>query len=251
MKTVQVFLAVLSATFLVVPPLTAQRLEKSDKLIGMVIADSHDQRVGKVSELAVDLTAGRIAVVLVDTGGYLTSNHRIVAVPPELLSLDDLSEELFLNADLDAFDAAPALDLSVWNNSMPPASVIDVYKRFHVQPYPNPGYVQRSARIVGLPVNDPQKDRLGSIQCLIVSLPGGQIPDVMIGSSQSLGLKNQWTAVPPQAFICDIENKSTTLETTKQAFRDAPHFKASEWRNFINSDITAVKVTQIRELTDD
>jgi hypothetical protein len=239
MKMNGILWATLSATLLVTLPSGAQRLEKAEKIVGLTVTDSRNQHVGKVRELAVDMQAGRIAEVLVDTGGFLTSNHRVVAVPPELFSFADFNGELLLNADLDAFDGAPIFDMSTWADSTRSAGVIDAYKRFHVQPYRGLSHLEQAGRIIGLAVRNPRNQHLGTIETLVVSLPGGQIPDVMIGSPTFLGLKDEWTAVPPQAFLFDIGQNALILETTGEAFKNAPHFKASDWKEAVNGSLNA------------
>jgi len=93
-------------------PETFNHLEKAGDVIGMMITDSTKQEVGKVTELAIDWQAARVAEVLVDTGGYLTTHQRIAAVPPEVLNFDESGKQLRLKADVDDFDNAPECDLA-------------------------------------------------------------------------------------------------------------------------------------------
>src|ERR1700744_773764 len=111
---------------------TYNNLEKADAVIGLVITDSPHQKVGKVKYLAVDLQAGRIAEVIIDTGGYLTTHSRLAAIPPQTLEFNSGSDGLRMTADLDAFDGAPVFDLAHWSDATTPGGVTDVYKRFHV-----------------------------------------------------------------------------------------------------------------------
>ena len=158
MKAIRNLLVALVTTLSVTLHLTAQpsgtaafnSLEKAGKIIGMIITDSRDQHVGRVNDLAIDWQAERVAEVLVDTGGYLTTHRRIVAVPPECFTLADSSSELHMNADLEAFDNAPEFNNSIWMDSPDSSSVTDVYKRFHVQPYPHISKLERAGRIIGL-----------------------------------------------------------------------------------------------------
>lgn len=234
MKKTSILAVALTLGFMASLPGFAQRVEKADSVIGMVVTDAHNQRVGKVSELGVDLGAGRLAAILVDTGGYLTSNHRIVAVPPEAFVLAGENGGVYLNTDLDAFDNAPEFDMSAWTESMRPESLIDLYKRFHIEPYRGIGPVQRAGKLLGMTVRTEGNYRLGTVATIAVSLPNGQIPQVMIGSSAALGLKDLWTAVPPQAFIYNpARDDGLILGTTSEAFKNAPHFKPAGWRSAV------------------
>jgi hypothetical protein len=214
------------------------RLEEADKIVGRVLTDSHNQPVGKVYELAVDWTAGRVAEVFVDTGGYLTSHRRIVAIPPECLNVLPVGNGLQFTGAIDPFESAPEIDMSAWNGVGLGPNVIDMYKRFNLQPYGNPGRLERSGKIMGLPIQNPRNERLARVEAIIVALPGGAIPDVIISSTGGSGLKGgELTAIAPQAFVMEAKGEMLILDTTGQALHHAPHFKASEWRNAISGSI--------------
>jgi sporulation protein YlmC with PRC-barrel domain len=211
-------------------------LEKAGKIIGMVITDSRNQPVGKVNNLAVDLQEGRIAEVLVNTGGFLTAKQRIIAVPPESFMLTHSNEKLRLNADIDTFDNAPAFDISTWDLSTTSSSVADVYHRFHAQPYPHMGRLEPAGKIMDLTARNAACQRMGKVEDLMVSLPSGRIPEVIIASTGFFGIKkNELTAVPPQVFLYDPDYNALLLDTTKKALRHAPHFKPGDWRYGVNN----------------
>jgi sporulation protein YlmC with PRC-barrel domain len=212
MKTNCALLGILIATWSVGMSVMAQQsdtaalnhFEKAGNILGMIITDSRDQRVGRVKELAIDWQAGRVAEVIVDTGGYLTSRQRI-------------------------FDNAPEFAMSMFDDATPAASVNDVYERFHIQPYSPIGPLKRAAKIEGLSFRN-RAERLGKVDDLVVELPSGNIPEVIIASSSVSGSKAKLTAVAPEAFLFNPDNDSLMLETTRLALNNAPHFKAGEWR---------------------
>jgi sporulation protein YlmC with PRC-barrel domain len=246
MKLHRSFLFALVAMLPATLQLTAQpsgtvafnHLEKADALIGMVITDSHNQHAGKVSDLAIDWQAGRIAEVLVDTGGFLTTKQRIVAVPPESFVPAESDQELRMNADLDAFDNAPAFDMAAWNDLTIASSVRDVYARFHVQPYRPVGSLVRTGKILGLVIRNQQNQRLAKVESLVVDLPGGRMRVVIISSTGFLGMKDELSAVPPEAFYFDPEYDALVLATSKEALKNAPHFKPGDWRNAVNESMS-------------
>jgi len=246
MKTNQIFLIALVATLSAAAQGQAQNsgsmafknLDKAGNIIGMVITDSRNQRVGKVKDLAVDMQGGSVAEVLVDTGGFLTSKQRIIAVPPQSLNFANSGQGLRLSADIDTFDNAPEFGISSWDLSTASSSVMDVYRRFHVQPNSNLGELAPASKIVGQVAENEWTQRMGKVQDLVVDLPSGQMPVVIIASSGFLGIKGPLTAVPPQAFLYDAEYNILILDTTKKALRNAPHFKANEWRYGVNNSLS-------------
>jgi hypothetical protein len=149
--------------------------------------------------------------------------------------LTDSHEELRMNADIDTFDNAPEFDISTWRLSTASSSVADVYLRFHAQLHPHMGYLERADKIMGLTARNEWNQRMGKVKDLMVDLPGGQIPEVIIASTGFFGIKDELTAVPPQAFLYNPDYNALLLDTTKKALRNAPHFKPDDWRYGVNN----------------
>jgi hypothetical protein len=207
---------------------TYNHLEKADVIAGMSVVDSRDQHVGKVVDVAIDWEAGRVAEMLVDTGGFLTSHSRVVAVPPQCFNFGVNSNELRMTADLDAFDSAPEFNISEWNDATVGGQVTDVYKRFHVLTYNKIGRLERGEKLTGLPVRNQHNERLAKVDFLAVDLPSGVVPDVILTTFGTL------TAAPPEAFYFEPDYDALVLDVTKEALKKAPHFKEDEWRSAIN-----------------
>lgn len=218
-------------------PSALSKLEEAGKIIGQVVVDTQNQKVGRVKELAVDWQAGRVVEILIDTGGFLTSHGRIVAIPPETLAAMESGDGLRMTGDVDEFENAPEFDQSRWKDTTGAAAVADVYERFHVHPYGQVTTLEPSSKIVGLAIRNQHNQRLGKVETLVVKLPGGTIPDVIVASKGFLG-GGKLTAVPPQAFYFAPEYNAMILDTTREALRDAPHFRADDWRTGINKPIS-------------
>ena len=218
-------------------PTALNHLEKVDAIIGMTVTDLQNQRIGRVEELAIDWQAGRIAEVLVDTGGFLTSKRRIVAVPTEFLTTADSGGELRMNADIDAFDSAPAFDISAWMESTTTSMVADVYKRFHSQSDPGAGALVRAGKLMGVVVRNSRNERLARVESMVVALPCGRLPEVILVSAGFFGTRGEVTAVAPQAFYFEPGDNALILDTSKEALKKAMHFKPGDWRNTVNNPI--------------
>lgn len=216
----------------------SDHLEKAETVIGMKITD-RNQTVGKVREMAIDWNNARIAEVIVDTGGFITSRQRIIALPPQTLTLSQTGGELRMNGDIDAFENAPEFDASAWNDSTSAESVMDLYNRFHIRPYDHIGALTPSGKILDLTIRNTRNERLGKLNDLVVSLPEGDISFVIVASKGMFARNNSMTAVPPQAFYFSPEDRAIILDTTKEALKNAPHFKSDDWRNGINRFMNA------------
>jgi sporulation protein YlmC with PRC-barrel domain len=238
------------------------KLEKANKIIGMEIKDAQDQRLGKVEDLAVDLKNGRIVEVIVGTGGVLGVDEQLKAVPPGQFTCDPDKKALDLNVDKARFTEAPSFKRSEWRAE--PANVTEVYSYYGVQPYfmkgdvqtetvtpTHPaeaqkaamankpcylGKVQRASKLIGSSVHNMQNERIGKVENLTVDLRGGRVVEVVLASGGFLGMGDELSAVPPQAFHMETEPAGLSLDTTKEALANAPHFKSSDWSSVNNPD---------------
>jgi len=207
-----------------------KNLEKADEIIGMAVADPQEHKLGKVKDLAIDMQDGRVAEVIIGSGGFAGLDEKMIAVPPEALIHANAGKGLQLN-DADAFRTAPSFKMSHWNAAASATEVADVYERFHVTPHGGAGELVRADKIMGLTARNPQNERLGKVENLVVDLSAGRVVEVMIASGRYLGIKEELSAVPPQAFRYQPEKALLTLDTTKETLKYAPHFKPGDWRN--------------------
>ena len=241
------------------------KLEKADKIIDMEVKDSGDQKLGKVKDLAVDLGNGRIVEVIVGTGVLPGADERFVAVPPQQFTCDAAAKALQLNVDQTQFNNAPAFSLSNWMANVDETNVLEVYHYYGTQPYftnessakaaATPahaaealvqdaaranvtpcylGEVRRATKLIGARVRNLQGEKIGKAENLMVDLPGGRVVEVVVASGGFLGMGGELSGVPPQSFHTGAEPDALVLDTTKEAFASAPHFKAAEWSSVNN-----------------
>jgi hyperosmotically inducible periplasmic protein len=87
---------------------------KASDIIGRKVKNSHDEKLGKVEDLALDLESGRIVQVILATGGFLGIADTLTAVPPEAFQCDGADKVLRLEADKEKLKAAPKFETSKW-----------------------------------------------------------------------------------------------------------------------------------------
>ncbi len=76
------------------------------------IRNLQGDRLGRISDVTVDLVHGRIVEVFVVSGDVLGMGGKVVSVPPTALITDDVNEVYFLNVTPAVFEAAPEIDPS-------------------------------------------------------------------------------------------------------------------------------------------
>lgn len=98
------------------------------------------------------------------------------------------------------------------------------------------GYVQKESKLVGAPVNNLQAEKIGKVNNFIVDLPAGRIVAVIVSSGGYLGMDDELSAVPPTALKLSPDRDTLQLDTSKEMLANSPHFKASEWPDFNQSN---------------
>jgi len=110
-------------------------LQKGSKLIGMNVKNLQDEKLGKVDNLIVDLQAGRLATVIISSGGFLGMGDELSAVPPAALRYGTERDAILLDTTKDALAKAPHFKSSQWPDLSEPGYAEGVYRAYNVEPY--------------------------------------------------------------------------------------------------------------------
>ncbi|MGA2181125.1 MAG: PRC-barrel domain-containing protein [Verrucomicrobiota bacterium] len=94
------------------------------------------------------------------------------------------------------------------------------------------GYVQKAGKLMGTPVKNPQDEKLGKVENLMVDLSAGRIVAVIISSGGYIGLGDELSAVPPTALRFNGQHDTLQLDASREMLANSPHFKASQWPDF-------------------
>jgi sporulation protein YlmC with PRC-barrel domain len=94
------------------------------------------------------------------------------------------------------------------------------------------GQVQKASKIMGTTVNNLHNEKLGEVENILLDLSSGRIVALVISSGGFLGIGDELSAVPPTALRFSTDRETLQLDTTKEAFSSAPHFKSNQWPDF-------------------
>jgi hyperosmotically inducible protein len=239
---------------------------KASQIIGREVRDVNNHKIGKVRDLAFDLSNNRIVEVIVATGGFMGIKATDTAVPPGEFFWDADSKKLVCQLDQEQLRAAPAFDVAHWEDSVTSDRVMAIYHRYNIAPYfidakvqtttPNEtkgatqllgvsrtvplGYIVSANKVIGAPVRNPMDERVGKVDNAIVDLNGGRLMVLIVSTGNYLGMGHEVSAIPPQAFRYDADQKALQLSTTREALRTAPHYKANEWPAIADSQNVAI-----------
>jgi sporulation protein YlmC with PRC-barrel domain len=110
-------------------------VQKASKLMGTTVKNLQDEKLGKVENFAVDLSAGRVIAVIVSSGGFLGMGDELSAVPPTALRFNTERDILQLDASKEALSSAPHFKSNEWPDLGQPAYADGVYRAYRVEPY--------------------------------------------------------------------------------------------------------------------
>ncbi len=226
---------------------------KASEIIGKEVDNSQNEKLGKVSDLVLDVEAGRVALVVVNSGGVLGVGAKSIAVPPRAFTLDAPRKTLRLDVDKEKFKAAPEFDMSKWETGAS-NQLAEVYRYYGHEPYfnsatattatrldtnraiPPLGHAEKASKVIGMNVVNKENKKCGDVDNLIVDLPAGRILHVIVSSGGFLGVGDALNAVPPSRFHYAANRDALQVDLTKEDLTRAPNFKSSDWPDFTDVD---------------
>lgn len=104
----------------------------ADSITGDEVCNLKNEKLGKVQNIMLDLTEGKIRYAVLSSGGFLGLGDRLYAVPWKALKLDKENQRFLLDVDLERLKNAPGFDKEKWPNMADPtwnASIESYYIR--------------------------------------------------------------------------------------------------------------------------
>jgi sporulation protein YlmC with PRC-barrel domain len=208
------------------------------------VRNNQNEVLGQVKDLGVDLINGRIVEVLIVSDSSLGVANKIVAVPPLALVADTAGLIYRLNVSTETFKAAAGIDFAKWTDYGRSDRIADTYKLFGQDPYflqegdvaaksdERPkvmlGYVERSSKVMDLPVANLQGHEFGKVWSLNLSIPTGRILNVVILAPGNFKTKS---IVPAMALAFNDKRDGLILDETKEEYADEPRYVITEAAN--------------------
>jgi sporulation protein YlmC with PRC-barrel domain len=229
-------------------------LKEASQLMGSRVNNSSGKILGHIHELAINLPQGEITTVIVATGGILGVGERLVALPPQTLSLG-VENEVNADVDIERWSNAPDFDPEEWNLSTHPDRVAANARYFNVQPrtpyrapttHPshetslNPPQqtpsvpaadAVRASELIGTTVLGETGETIGDVEDLIVDLSWGRVAQVIVSSGGFLGIGEELSAIPPVLFVRNPGVDHLELKANKALLTSAPRFKIGQWKD--------------------
>ncbi|HSI08278.1 MAG TPA: PRC-barrel domain-containing protein [Rariglobus sp.] len=207
----------------------------------ITVENLEGKHLGRIKDIVIDLDNGRIVEVLVRSGGFMGVGGRIIAVPPSAFTTHPANKTYKIDVTEGAFKAAPAVDVGNWADAGRSDRVAAAYRYFGSEPYfaengartndvdGHPkvalGYVERSNKILRLPVRNKQNDKLGSVSSVGFDVSSGRVLNVTI---KAPGFYNERSVVPAMALRFNAVRDGLVLDDTIDEFAAEPRVERSD-----------------------
>lgn len=104
-------------------------------LIHDKVVNLSGQYVGKIEELMVDVTTGRVAYAVLSHGGILGIGSKLFALPWSALTVDETKKRFVINVTREVLDRMPGFDKEHWPDLNDLEYATGVYRQWGATPY--------------------------------------------------------------------------------------------------------------------
>ncbi|HUR45345.1 MAG TPA: PRC-barrel domain-containing protein [Candidatus Saccharimonadales bacterium] len=105
-------------------------VNKASKLVGMEVRNKQDEKIGKLSDLVIDLKTGKVAYGVLSSGGTLGAGGKTIAVPLQAITVEKGKKSLLLDMDKQQLKDAPGFSKNEW----PPMNAAETGKTVGLAP---------------------------------------------------------------------------------------------------------------------
>ena len=95
-------------------PNTPLRFLTATSIVGDKVYNEKGEHMGKIEDIMIDLTTGRIEYVVIEFGGFLTIGEKYFAIPFGLLKVDPAKKAFLFDQPREMLEKAPGFDINHW-----------------------------------------------------------------------------------------------------------------------------------------
>jgi sporulation protein YlmC with PRC-barrel domain len=223
---------------------------RASEIIGMDIMNMQDEKIGAVDDLAVDLSSGRIAAVIISSGGFLGIANELSIVPPATLTLTDDNKAFSANLTKDQLTNAPRFQGSEYPDLDDQKYMLNVYSAYQAESYldntradttvDGARRVMKASEILGMDVKNHQDETIGDINELILNRALNRVTSVVVSSGGFLGIGNTLSVLPVEAVTPAVD--AVLVNATKETLERSPRLAENEWPERMNDPSYLVDV---------
>jgi len=101
------------------PKVAYETVFRATKIKGMDVRNDHDENLGDVDEVVIDVTKGHVKYLALSFGSWFTGGNKLFAVPLSSFTLKHANDKTFLvtHVSQEALRNAPGFDKNHWPNT--------------------------------------------------------------------------------------------------------------------------------------
>ena len=107
-----------------------KRILSADTLTGDTVVNSHNEDLGKIEHLMIDIESGRVVYAVLSFGGFLGMGDKLFAIPWKALTIDLEQKRFVLDVERERLEQAPGFDKSHWPDMADRSWGAGVYKYY-------------------------------------------------------------------------------------------------------------------------
>ena len=105
------------------------------RLEGDMVKNAANEDLGRVDEIMIDISSGRVAYAVLSFGGVLGMGDKLFAVPWNVLTVDEDEKCFILDVDRRTLQTAPGFDKDDWPDMADPFWGADIFNHYRATPY--------------------------------------------------------------------------------------------------------------------
>lgn len=99
------------------------------------VVNPEGEDLGKVEEIMIDITSGRVAYVVLSFGGFLGLGEKMFAIPWQAITIDTNRKVFILNVNKATLEKAPGFDKNNWPQTTDSDWLTGIYQYYGYQPW--------------------------------------------------------------------------------------------------------------------
>lgn len=108
----------------------------ANTLIGNDVYNDHDEDLGDIKEIMLDMRSGKVAYAVLSFGGILGLGEKLFAVPWAALMLDTVNKRFVLKVEKETLHSAPGFDKNNWPDMADAEWTEKIHSYYGIEPDP-------------------------------------------------------------------------------------------------------------------
>lgn len=122
-----------------IPEGPGPEIMSASTLDGDDVVNRVGEDLGKIKEIMIDVSSGRVAYAVLSSGGFLGLGDKLFAIPWSALTLDVDRKAFILDVDAERLKSAPGFDKDHWPSMADPTWASEVHSYYGQRNYWQPG----------------------------------------------------------------------------------------------------------------